>query len=390
MFSISRFGELLKALPRGVFHRAVQHTQADRYVKTFSSWDLLMLMLYGQIKQCGSLRTLIDGFNAHESRHYHLHTDIVRRATVSDALAKRSVGPFKRVCEQLTAVIARQQRREMKELLCVIDSTPVTLRSERYPWTGAQRTPTGEGLKVHVTMDLKQQAPTYVNITHMNVNDLSDARDQPIVKGMTYVMDKGYCDYNWWYSIHRAGALLVTRLKYNARYAVKSERDIDAENRDLIRSDQIIHLTNTHPGGGRKNAYAHKDLRRIEVYRPDNNKPLVLVTNDMKRSAKEIADLYKQRWQIELLFKWLKQKLKIKTTFGMSENAIRIQIYCALITYLLMILCRNRYTPGTSLRQFVIELKDTLFESRALDRYYYHVRKQKQQLYNELQQPLFS
>lgn len=375
MFSISRFGELLQNFPTATFQKSVADSKADRYVKSFSSKDLLNLMIYGQIQQVSSLRELISGFNVHNNHHYHLGTQTVKRSTVSDALTQRSMTPFKAACDALMAVVSRQHRKQLKSLICLIDSTPIELRHQRFSWAEATRTPTTQGLKVHLAIDAKSTAPMFHQITRSNVSDLTAIYDMPLKPDTTYVFDKGYCNYQWWYDIDQAHAHFVTRLKSNARYEVKEEQVIG--NDSPILRDQRIHLTNRHPGGGRVNPYADKDLRRIEVAREDKETPLVIVTNDFARSAQELANLYKQRWGIELLFKWLKQKLKLKTFFGNSENAIRIQLYGALISYLLILLLhKNSEHPG-GLSSLAIELQHGLFQRR--ETLYQHYRRRKEE-----------
>ncbi len=179
-------------------------------------------------------------------------------------------------------------------------------------------------------------SPTYVNITPPNINDITDAKNHiQIQKGFTYVIDKGYVDYDWWHEINEEEAVFVTRTKTNTAKKVVKELEISRENHATIKSDQIIHLTNTRPRAGKKNKYANKNIRLVTIFREDK-KPMKIITNDFNRDAQEMADLYKQRWQIELFFKWIKQKLKLKSYFGQSENAVKIQIYTALIRYLLM------------------------------------------------------
>lgn len=291
MFSMSPFDDLLQHLPKDLFNQSVNQHKSDHYAKTCQSWDLLLLMLYGQINQMSSLRTLLTGFNTQSHHHYHLNTQVAKRSTVSDALSKRHPEPFKVVCESLMKTISRQQRKSCKELLCIIDSTIITLRGPKYDhWTTEHRTRITQGLKIHVAIDAQQNAPTYANITHANVNDISDARTMDIEPGMTYIMDKGYCDYNWWHRIETNNALFVTRLKYNARYEVRATHSVATEKDSIILSDNIIHLTKKHLGRKRKNAYQSKDLRCITVQREGNKNPMVIVTNDLDRSAQSLAD----------------------------------------------------------------------------------------------------
>jgi len=390
MFSLSRFGQLLQLLPKAVFHQQVKSSGGDRYAKSLKSWDMLMVMLYGQLKQVDSLRTLVTGFNTQTHHHYHLNTQSVRRSTLSDALAKRSDEPFKVLCESLLKQMSRQQRKQGNRMLSAIDSTVITLRGGRYDdWSLAHKTCITQGLKIHVAMDIEQAAPTYANITYANVNDMTDAQGMPIQAGMTYVMDKGYCDYNWWYQLNTQGAKFVTRLKYNANFKIIRDHCQGAETHRNIVSDEVVHLCSKTLSKGRKNAYANKDLRRICVHR-NAKRPLVIICNDFERSAEEIADIYRQRWQIELLFKWLKQKLKLKTSFGNSENAVRIQLYCALIAYLLMILLKQSQVGSESLSQLLIELRHSLFHRPGRDRYYYHRRKQRREEIRKWQRPLWT
>jgi putative transposase len=375
MFSISRFNELLQNLPKTTFQQSVEKNQTDKYVKKFQSKDLLTLMLYGQWSQSASLRQLVTGFNVHNAHHYHLNMTDVKRSTVSEALQNRSVEPFKQTCEGLLDSVARPYRNKTKELICIIDSTPISLRDyKRHHWAEETRTPSTMGLKLHVALDVQQQAPFYTNITHANVNDLNDARNMALRPNTTYVVDKGYCDYNWWFKINDIGSWFVTRLKYNAAYRVMDDHTVTSS---LIISDQTIQLTNTSPGGGRTNAYANKNLRKITVKREGKEKPLIIVTNDFSRSADEIAALYKQRWDIELFFKWIKQKLKIKRFFGDSENAIRLQIYVAIIAYLLMHQFKQQGHFKESLSVLAIELKSGLFLRRKTDYHYYKKRRER-------------
>ncbi|MCW8933937.1 MAG: IS4 family transposase [Gammaproteobacteria bacterium] len=390
MFSQSRFADLLQAIPKTPFYNSIEQHKSDRYAKSFKSWDLLVLMLYGQIKKVDSLRTLVTGFNAHESHHYHLNTQAVRRSTVSDALASRSPEPYKALCESLMSVISRQQRKSCKELLCIIDSTIITLRGDHYDeWTLENRTRQTQGLKVHVAIDAQQNAPTYANITPVNINDVTDVKNLSIEAGMTYVIDKGYCDYNWWHHIESKQAKFVTRLKYNANYIVVRNLLSNPKKDTSILSDEVIQLPRKNLSKGRKNAYANKDLRLITVHRAGNKKAMVIVTNDFDRSAEEIAALYKQRWQIELLFKWLKQKLKLKKYFGYSENATLIQIYCALIAYLLMVIFKQQKNALASLSDIAIELRHNLFKRERIERYYYQKQRERKAALKEVQGELW-
>jgi IS4 transposase len=168
------------------------------------------------------------------------------------------------------------------------------------------------------------------------------------MKDAIYVCDRGYCDYNWWHQIDSAGAHFVTRFKSNAALAVVSERPIDLDDTGTILSDSTVQLKSKQASGGRKNLYRHP-LRRVTIARPDKATPLVLATNDLVSPASVIAQRYKDRWAIELFFKWIKQHLRIKKFLGRTENAVRIQILTALISYLLVVLYKQRHALRATL-----------------------------------------
>ncbi|MCB1595754.1 MAG: IS4 family transposase [Gammaproteobacteria bacterium] len=385
---MTRFSQLLNHFPKNAFKKIIANEKADRYLKSFKTWDLLHILLYGQITQTKSLRRVISGFNTHTNSHYHMNTSKVKRSTFSEALSKRSIEPFKQICEVLMGQFSSKHKKKCKDFISIIDSTPITLKSRGYEWALKNRTIRSVGLKIHVELNSADDAPMYSNITHPNVNDIVDARTNiEIQKGTTYVVDKGYTDYNWWHKINESKAFFVTRAKVNIAMKVVKETDVEKKDEAIIQSDQIIHLTNHSPGGGRKNKYANKDLRMVTIYREDK-KPMKILTNDFDRSAIEIANLYKQRWQIELFFKWIKQKLKLKTYFGQSENAIRIQIYTALISYLLMKLMQKASKGWSKLIDLQTWLQHGLFIKDSINTDYYRRRREKQMLIDKLQTTL--
>jgi IS4 transposase len=363
MFSQTRFSQLLKFIPRAAFNTAVKQSQADRYAKKVSSWDLLVTLLLGQLTQARSLRSLAVTSQSLQPHSYHLNATSLSRSTLSDALQKRSCEPLKAVCQLLLAEVGRKQRRSMEPMISLIDSTCITLRGPRFDdWTLATKTRITQGLKLHVGLDAQQFTPTYVNVTPANINDLSDALQMPIESGVTYVFDKGYCDYNWWHHIDQAGSIFVTRLKKNANVACIGKL---SEPEHGIASDEVIRFNKKNLNTKRPNHYFGQDVRRIRVSRDSEKSDLILVTNDFKRSAQEIAALYKQRWQIELFFKWVKQHLKLKYYFGCSENAVRLQIYSALLAFLLLHAYRRQSAATSSIYEFATHLAYSLFERPA-------------------------
>jgi putative transposase len=362
MFRITTFHELLKGLPRDLFDRLVRSRQADKYSKGFGHWDHLVAMLYGQLAGATGLRALEAGFNSHTSHHFHLNTHAVKRTTLADANAKRSDTVFSETVTWLMGQIARSKCNEVRELKYLLDSTSLTLKGREFDrWTLENRTCHTQGIKVHVLLNSATDAPEWSVFSPANVNDVVMARELPLTAGALYVFDKGYCDYTWWHRIDQAGARFVTRFKYNAGLRVLEQRDIPADAAGIVLKDEIVRFKTLTPRGGYKHEYA-KPLRRVTVVRPDKITPLILATNDLTSSALEIAQHYKDRWGIELFFKWIKQNLKIKKFFGRSENAVRIQVLTALICYLLVILYRTRHALNQTLSECLVIIRSTLFQ----------------------------
>jgi putative transposase len=221
-------------------------------------------------------------------------------------------------------------RRDGQALIRLLDASPIMLRDVRCGWAEADAR--CRGLKLHVVYDPRARHPVHFALTSPKVSDIAQARQLGVQRGATYVFDKGYTDYAWWQAIVAAGAVFVTRLKGNARR--REVRPMAAVGADIL-ADQTLRVGHKKPRGGADNPLHDTDLREIVVARR-GRAPLHLLTNDRRRSASEIADLYKERWHIELFFKWLKQNLKIKTFLGRSENAVRLQLYVALIAFCLL------------------------------------------------------
>jgi putative transposase len=323
---------------------------------------LLVTLISGHVTQALSLRSLATFSETLGPHSYHLKAGSVARSTLSDALNKRDYRPFQDLCELLLRGISRQHQKEVGAVVSLIDSTSITLRGPDFDdWTAATKTRITQGLKVHVGLDLAQLAPVYVNITPANVNDLSDALKMPIQAGMTYVFDKGYCDYNWWYQLQTKGAFFVTRLKKNANIKTLHEHSSATEHSSIM-TDEVVLFGKKRLAGKRLNGYLDTPVRRVVVEREGHATPLILVTNDFTRTAEEIAALYKDRWKIELFFKWIKQHLKLKRFYAFSENAVRLQIYSALISYLLLQLFHRRSGFTGSLFEFTVRIAHVLHE----------------------------
>jgi hypothetical protein len=366
MFSISRIQQVLQAIPRGAFDRIVREHAADRYTKGFGCWQQLVAMVYAQLSGASSLRQLEAGFNTHPGQHYHLHAREVHRSTLAQANAKRDPRVYAQLLEQLIAQAGRSVRREREELRYLLDATTVEL-PYRGPRVNARVRP---GMKLHVLLQADSAALAHASITSSRVDDKTEARKLSLQAGATYVFDRGYCDYGWWHSIGQQQARFVTRLRRNAALQFVRELPVGA---DGILRDSIVAFALRTPRGGHRNPYS-APLRRIEVQRAEAA-PLVLATNDLSSPAEEIAAIYKQRWQIELLFKWVKQHLQIRRFLGRSENAARIQLLTALIAYMLVLLLKARTGFAGTLWMLLAQLRNSLFQRPRTDSTYWRRRR---------------
>ena len=380
----------MKGLPRSTFARIVKKHNADKYCKRFSHWDHLAAMLYAQLSGTTGLRPLQTAFNSHEAHLYHLGTAPIKRSTLADANERRDDTVFSEVATWLMGQVSSQLRQQSKELMFLLDSTSLTLKGREFDrWTSNNATRNTQGIKLHVLLESVAQTPAWTEFSAANINDVTLAASVPLQNGALYVFDKGYCDYNWWYSIGLAGARFVTRFKYNAGLQVVEERDIPTEDQGMVLHDQIVKFKGKNLGGGRINNHFDKPLRRVTIVRPDKPTPIVLATNDFTASAWEIGQRYKERWAIELFFKWIKQHLKIKKFLGRSEKAVRIQILTALISYLLVALHKQRHSLKQSLWDCLCLVRVALFQHFETGQSRYRRRRQDAQHAAAMQQVLF-
>lgn len=350
-----------------MFDRAVARHHADKCCKHFTHWQHLVAMVYAQLSGAGSLRVLELSFNSHAQHHDALNTGVIRRSTLADANAKHFTIVFDEVAAWLIGNVPRKLHQEAAILMCLLDSTSITLKGREFErWTLANRTRNTQGIKLHVLLDMATRTPQWYSFSAANVNDVEQARQVPLRRDTLYVFDKGYCDYNWWQRIDTAGAHFVTRFKKNAAILVQEERPVPAAEKDTVSSDEIVRFKRKRPSGKRINHY-EQPIRRVTIHRPDKATPLVLATNDLDSTASDIAQRYKERWEIELFFKWLKQHLKIKRFFGRSSNAVHIQIVTALISYLLVALYRHTQRIKHTLWETLSMITATLFEPAVSD-----------------------
>lgn len=372
-FIRSAFARLLEPLDRRAVARAVRAHEGDHGVGGGdNAWTCerhLKALLFAQLAGLKSLREIVEGLGAHSASFYHLNLRAPCRSTLSDANAQRPAAVFRDIASALIPVAAGALRHEGDALIRLLDSSPIPLKDSRFAWAEANaRT---RGLKLHLLYDPRQSRPVWFAVTSAKVDDVVAGRAVPLERGATYVFDKGYTDYRWWSEILEAGAFFVTRRKRNARCREISEEGaqgaagtvVGAQD-DGILFDRRLKIGHRQPrGGAALNPLYEVSLREIVVDRPDKDEPLYLLTNDLDRPAAEIARLYKERWDIELLFKWIKQNLKIRRFLGRSENAVKTQIYVALIAFMLLRILHHTAARGfkASTALLLTQLKIALF-----------------------------
>jgi IS4 transposase len=328
------FHGLLKHVPWAMFDRLVDEHNGDWDGRVTSSKVHLIAMLYAQITGARGLREIEANLQSHASKLYHLGGCTVSRSALSTANAKRPAEVFTGLLSILMAQLQAGYRRKIGDCVRLIDSTSVKLSSLSRNWATFS---TGVcGAKAHIIYDPDADQPLYLMVTPSNVNDITAAKQMPIEAGATYVFDLGYYDYAWWAALDQAGCRIVTRLKSNTPFAVVEDRPVAPAS--SILSDRTGYLPKR-LAASRRNPMS-KLVREVRVM-IETGKVLRIFTNDLTASAKDIADLYKRRWAIELFFRWVKQTLKIGHFHGTSENAVRIQIAVALIAFLLLRLAHD-------------------------------------------------
>ncbi len=317
------FSQLMKALPRQRFERIAKAHHTGRAKRSLNEWQHVTAMVFAQASGARSLRDLERVTERQSGLMSHIGLSGLKRSTLSDANANRPAGLFEAVAQELAGKLANGGIG--KEALRLIDATHFVAGRKIAQWSGAG------GIKLHLMYAPDDARPVCFAVTPQNVNDITAAKTMPIAQNTTYVFDKGYYNFEFWAKIDAAGSRFVTRLKINSPAQLIAEHAV-AEATNILR-DATVRL-NPRLSSTRKNPMA-KPLRLIEV-KISGGRIITLISNDLASSAQIIADLYKQRWQIELFFKWIKQNLKLAHFLGNSRNAVIIQIMTALITYMLM------------------------------------------------------
>ena len=352
--------DILKLVPWGKFDRLVEKHGADRRVRRLSTRSQLVALLYGQLSGASSLREVTGGLKSHAARLYHVGARPAQRSTLADANARRPSDVFAALLADMLRQARRGLRRKLADTVHLVDSTHLALNG-LHGW--ARFSATACGAKLHVVYDPDADRPIYAAFSAASVNDITVAQAMPVTPGATYVFDLGYYDYAWWAKLDAAGCRIVTRFKSNTPLSVAAELPVPGDG--AILSDRIGHLP-PRQAASRRNPFQNP-VREVRV-KIQTGKVLRILSNDLAATAREIAELYKRRWAIELFFRWVKQTLKITRFLGASENAVRIQIAGALIAFLLLRLAQAAQKAVQSPLAFARLIRVNLMHRRRFDR----------------------
>ena len=330
------FSQLVSvALDRNHFNYLVRKYEGDKYVKHFTCWNQLLVMMFGQLCNRESLRDLTNAVAAHQKKCYHLgFGKHVSKTNLAYANSNRDYRIFEEYAYYLIAEARKKRATDIFQLggnVYAFDSTTIDLCLSVFWWAKFRKHK--GGIKVHTLYDVETQVPAFFHITEAAVHDSKVMSVIPYETGSYYVFDRGYNDFKQLYRIEEIGSYFVIRAKKNLQYRVLKWKRRMPEN---VLSDAEIELTGYYPS-----KHYPKRLRLVRYHDPEQNRDFMFLTNAMSLTSLQIANLYKNRWQVELFFKWLKQHLKIKKFWGASENAVRIQIYCAICAYCLVAIAQH-------------------------------------------------
>lgn len=353
------FAQLTEFLPRRKFDRIVKKYNGNRYTKGLSCWNQMLIMIFGQLTSRESMRDLMLSLEPQRSKFYHLgFGNTISRRNLGNANDKRDY----RIFEEFAYILIDKARKtcynqdfeiKVDGNVYALDSSTVDLCMNIFWW--AKFRSTKSGIKLHTLFDVKSSIPSFLYISEAKLHDVKVLDFLNYEPESFYIMDKAYVDYKRLNILHKCNAYFVTRAKSNMRYRRIYSRKSDKTNG--IRYDQIGKLVGTRS----KNLYPDK-IRRIKFYDSENERSFIFITNNMTIDATEIAALYKERWKVELFFKWIKQHLKVKSFWGQNPNAVKIQIYCAIIAYCLVAICGSELKSKRKIYEILQILSISLFD----------------------------
>jgi hypothetical protein len=357
------FAQLIDYLPHKQFQKCVARYGGDRYAKNFSCWDQYLAMAFAQLTYRESLRDIEICLRSVGSKLYHMgFRTSVARSTLADANESRDWRIFADFAQTLIAAARDLYAREpmgvdLDQSLYALDSTTIDLCLSLFPWAKFRRHKAA--VKMHTLLDLHGNIPTFIRVTSGDVHDVNLLDEILPETGAFYVMDRAYIDFARLYDFTLSSAFFVVRTKSNVLLERRYSHTVDKSTG--VRSDQTVLLSSI------ESASVYSDaLRRVSYYDAETGKRLKFLTNNVTLPALTIARIYKQRWQVELFFKWIKQHLRIKAFYGISENAVKTQIWIAVSVYVLVAIVRKRLGLEASLYQILQILSLTLFEKTPI------------------------
>ncbi len=327
------FAQIVEFLPRYEFEKCVKRYKGDFHTKSLSSYNHLLQLIFGQITSCTSLRDICLCLKAHQNNLYHLGIrQQVNQSSLSRANEKRDYRIFQdfgyHLIEQVRPLFAKERTPliDLEEAIFALDSTSISVSINLAAWASGKYS--RGAVKMHTLLDLRGNIPTFIHISDGTWHD-SNAMDYiQFESNAVYTMDKAYVDLTALNKMDSIGAYFVTRAKSVMRYRIIETMDT---NEDGILADQLVMLT-----GHKSSRLYPKPLRIVQYRDAETNEELTFMSNNMDISALDIANIYRNRWQIEVFFKWIKQNMTVKRMWGYSENAVRIHLWTAIISYLLM------------------------------------------------------
>lgn len=362
------FSQLIEFLPQRIFDKIVMKYEGNKYVKHFTCWNQLLVMMFGQLSNRDSLRDLTNTISAHSGKSYHLgFSKNVTRSNLAKVNEKREPLIFEEFAYYMIE-LARKERInkdfEINGKVYALDSTTIDLCLNVFWWAKFRKTKAG--IKMHTLYEIETDIPTFIHITEAKVHDQRAMDVIPYEQGAYYVFDRGYFDLKRLYNINEISAYFVIRQRGNLQYEVIKDKETN-HNENGVLSDQIIKLT------GYQTSKKYTDaLRRITYYATDKNKTFVYLSNNMEIPAVQIALLYKYRWHVELFFKWIKQHLKIKSFWGTTETAVRIQIYSAITAYCLVAIVEHELKLHKSTYEVLRVLSASLLDKTPIQDLFVH------------------
>jgi len=370
------FSQLLDLLPKYEFDKAVKRYKGNYKSQTFSCWEQYLTMCFAQLTYRESLRDIESCLQAVSDKLYHCG---IRSKVSKSTLAYWNETRDWRIYADFTQILIAQARKlyaddtefqlEVSGLVYAFDSTTIDLCLTLFPWAKFRKTKAA--VKAHTLIDLRGNIPTWIHITDGSVHDVNVLDELLIEPGAYYIMDRGYVDYTRLYRVHTSKGFFVTRAKDN--FAFKRIYSAPVDKKAGIRCDQTVKLT----GFYAKKDYPEK-LRRIKYYDAETENTFVFIANDFSLDALTISKLYKERWKVELFFKWIKQHLRIKAFYGTSQNAVYTQIWIAVSIYVLVAIMKKQIKLPHSLYTILQILSITLFEKMPIRQAFQQLDLQKQ------------